>query len=67
MKIINKKVEHTSFGAGTIYAMSGGKIYIEFGKIFGMKSFPYPQVFSEGNMKLMDEELQKDLMEDLLT
>lgn len=29
MKIINKKVEHTSFGAGTIYAMSGGKIYIE--------------------------------------
>lgn len=32
-----------------------------------MKSFPHPQVFSEGNMKLMDEELQEDLMEDLLT
>ncbi len=28
MKIINKKVEHTSFGAGTIYAMSGGKMKI---------------------------------------
>lgn len=67
MKIINKKVEHTRYGAGTIYAMNGGKVYIEFGKIFGMKSFPYPQVFSEGNMKLMDEELQEDLMEDLLT
>lgn len=67
MKIINKKVEHKSFGAGTIYAMNSGKVYIEFGKIFGMKSFPYPEIFAEGKMKLMDEEAQEELMEDIVS
>ena len=66
MKIINKKVEHKNYGAGTICAMNGGSVCVEFGKLFGMKRFPYPQVFSEGTMKLMDEALQEELMEDLL-
>ncbi len=45
MKIINKKVEHKNYGAGTICAMNGGSVCVEFGKLFGMKRFPYPQVF----------------------
>ena len=60
MKIINKKVEHKNYGAGTICAMNGGSVCVEFGKLFGMKRFPYPQ-------KLWDEALQEELMEDLLT
>lgn len=38
MKIINKKVEHKNYGAGTICAMNGGSVCVEFGKLSGRKN-----------------------------
>lgn len=64
MKIMDKKVEHKRFGMGTIIALKENKIYVSFGKVFGDRILPYPEVF-RSDMRLMDEELQGELMEDL--
>lgn len=64
MKIINQKVEHKRFGAGTIFALKGKKVYVAFGKLYGDMAFPYPQVF-QGDMKMADPELQEEILEEL--
>ena len=64
MRIMDKKVVHKRFGMGSIIGLKDNKIYVSFGKIFGDKIFPYPEVFA-GDMKMMDEDLQEELMEDI--
>lgn len=64
MRIMNQKVEHKKFGMGTIFALKDGKVYVTFGKIFGDKAFSYPEVFA-GDMKMCDEELQEEILEDM--
>ena len=58
MRIMDKKVVHKRFGMGSIIGLKDNKIYVSFGKIFGDKIFP-------GDMKMMDEDLQEELMEDI--
>lgn len=65
MRIMNQKVEHKRYGTGTIFALKGKKVYVAFGKLYGDMAFPYPQVFEE-DMKLMDRDLQQELMEELV-
>lgn len=64
MKIMNQKVEHKKFGLGTIFALKDNKVYVTFGKIFGDKSFPYPEVFVN-DMKMCDEDAQEDILDDI--
>lgn len=64
MKIMNQKVEHKKFGTGTIFALKDEKVYVTFGKIFGDKSFPFPEVFIS-DMKMCDEDAQEEIMEDI--
>ena len=64
MRIMNQKVEHNRYGIGTIFALKGKKVYVAFGKLYGDMAFPYPKVF-EGDMKLVNQELQEELMEEL--
>ena len=63
MRIMNQKVEHKRYGIGTIFALKGKKVYVAFGKLYGDMAFPYPKVF-EGDMKLVNQELQEELMEE---
>ena len=64
MKIMDKKVLHKRFGMGSVIGLKDNKIYVSFGKIFGDKALPYPEVFAS-DMKMMDEDLQEELMEDI--
>ena len=64
MKIMDKKVMHKRFGMGRVIGLKDNKIYVSFGKIFGDKALPYPEVFAS-DMKMMDEDLQEELMEDI--
>ena len=63
MTSINQKVEHRRFGAGTIFALKGGKVYVAFGKLYGDMAFPYPQVFVS-DMKMMDRDLQEEILDE---
>ena len=58
MKIMDKKVMHKRFGMGSVIGLKDNKIYVSFGKM------PYPEVFAS-DMKMMDEDLQEELMEDI--
>ena len=49
---------------GSVIGLKDNKIYVSFGKIFGDKALPYPEVFAS-DMKMMDEDLQEELMEDI--
>lgn len=64
MKIMNQRVEHKRFGQGTIFALKDQKVYVKFGKIYGDKSFPYPDVF-EQDMKMCDRDAQEEIMDDI--
>ena len=64
MKIMDKKVMHKRFGMGSVIGLKDNKIYVSFGKIFGDKALPYPEGFAS-DMKMMDEDLQEELMEDI--
>lgn len=64
MRIMNQRVEHKRYGIGTIFALKGKKVYVAFGKLYGDMAFSYPKVF-EGDMKLVNQELQEELMEEL--
>lgn len=64
MKIMDQKVEHKKFGMGKIFALKDQKVYVTFGKIFGDKSFPFPEVFVS-DMKMCDEDAQEEIMEDI--
>ena len=64
MKIMDKKVMHKRFGMGSVIGLKDNKIYVSFGKIFGDKALPYPEVFAS-DMNMMDEDLQEELMEDI--
>lgn len=64
MKIMNQQADHKKFGRGTVIGMKNNKIYVSFGKVFGDKVFPYPQVFKE-DMRMVDEEQQEEIMDDI--
>lgn len=64
MKIMNQKVEHKKYGAGTIFALKDQKVYVTFGKIYGDKSFSYPEIFVS-DMKMCDEDAQEEILEDI--
>lgn len=64
MKIMNQKVNHKKYGAGTIFAFKDNKVYVSFGKLFGEKNFPYPEVF-RNDMKLVDEDSQEEVDEEI--
>lgn len=64
MKIMNQKVEHKKFGQGTVFALKDNHVYVTFGKIFGDKSFSYPDVFA-ADMKMCDEDAQEEMLEEI--
>lgn len=64
MRIMNQRVEHKRFGPGTIFALKDQKVYVKFGKIYGDKIFPYPDVFIS-DMKMCDEDAQEEIMDDI--
>lgn len=64
MRIMNQKVEHNKFGQGTVFALRDKKVYVAFGKLFGDKFFPYPDVFKE-DMHFCDEEIQEEIRYEL--
>lgn len=64
MKIMNQRVEHKRFGQGTIFALKDQKVYVKFGKIYGDKVFPYPDVF-EGDMIMCDRDAQEEIQDDV--
>lgn len=64
MKIMNQQVDHKRFGRGTVIGMKNNRIYVSFGKVFGDKGFPYPQVFAT-DMKMVDEGLQEEILDEI--
>lgn len=64
MNLLKQKVEHRTFGTGTIFAVKGNRIYVTFRKPYGDKVLPYPEVFRQ-NMSLVNGELQDNLLAEL--
>lgn|SRR5690554_4411620 len=63
MKLINKNVEHVSFGKGKITKADENHISVKFIGEEEEKLFQYPQAFGSF-LKIMDSKIQKSIMKD---
>lgn len=63
-KMKNESVKHVRYGTGRVAEVVQNHMVVLFDGEAGRKVFPYPKVF-EGDMKLVNQELQEELMEEL--
>jgi hypothetical protein len=63
MKLINKNVEHVSFGKGKITKSDDNHISVKFDGDEEEKLFQYPQAFGSF-LKIKDSKIEKTIMKD---
>jgi hypothetical protein len=64
MNLINKKVEHITFGSGVITEVNDNKIWVQFEDNIGTKIFLYPDAFDRF-LKAVNTKVEDNIMMDL--
>ncbi|MFA5522943.1 MAG: hypothetical protein WDA24_01170 [Tissierellales bacterium] len=64
MKLLNEKVEHTTFGNGIITEADANRICIQFKDDVGVKLFQYPEAF-EKFLKAKNSKIENKIQKDL--
>lgn len=64
MNILNEKIQHKTFGEGTVINQDTSMIAIEFCEKYGVKQFVYPDAFEEF-LKLNNSDLELSVIDEL--
>jgi hypothetical protein len=64
MNILNEKIQHKTFGEGTVINQDTSKISIAFREQYGVKQFIYPDAFEEF-LKLNNSDLESSVVQEL--
>lgn len=64
MKIINKEVNHTSFGKGKVLSQEAEKLSVQFSEKYGIKQFGFPDVF-EKHLAFSDAAMEIAVLKEL--
>lgn len=66
MLLVNEKVEHISYGFGTVTEHAGNKIFVQFTEGIGNKIFLYPDAFDKF-LRAVNPIVESNVLEELHT